>query len=455
MNLAEEYLSQRGVSLEFARKQGVEFDSLLDADQIRERLGGGCFPLWDMAKEIIWFPVTNTEAGVTISWIARPLPTLEKIKFHSKTDGGGPPFIPRLVWTARKKTDQPIIITEGPVKGLAIHQAGALPISLNGVWMSVSKNGDEKYGLRQELLEFQWLGRRVYLCFDADQISNPDVLQALLRTAFALNAHGAQVFQLTTWPASQGKGIDDYLVGKSGSDLAKQKDCLEDLIRNAQPFLATLRPFTISKVETELRKVAMSPAQRSQLCKALSGPLEVKASALEEEQFLPGELAPNKRGRFEENIEPWPDAVIGDDLLQEIVGELGRFVDRLTKLAEQSKRSADAGEGALRRDWLEFLDIPDQRDKLEAIFVSIAHENALLDASALKQSYKTLYRHALAHPNQDMRDQELRFLPLIITAEWRKEVLLELEKETNAKLDQLKKRNLELARKLARPPHKL
>jgi len=117
--------------------------------------------------------------------------------------------------------------------------------------------------------------------------------------------------------------------------------------------------------------------------------------------------------------------------------------------------SADAGEAALRRDWLEFLDIPEQRDKLEAIFVSIAHETAMLDPAALKSGYKTLYRHALLHPQQDVRDQELAFLPLLITGEWRKEVLAELEKQTNAKLDALKKRNSELAKKLGRPTHKL
>jgi Domain of unknown function (DUF3854) len=97
--------------------------------------------------------------------------------------GAGTPFIPRAAWDARKKTDKPIIITEGPVKGLVLCQAGALSIALNGVWMGVSDNGEEKYSLRPELLEFQWLGRLVYLCFDADQESNPEVLLALAREA--------------------------------------------------------------------------------------------------------------------------------------------------------------------------------------------------------------------------------------------------------------------------------
>ena len=118
--------------------------------------------------------------------------------------------------------------------------------------MGAGKNGDEKYGLRQELLDFQWLGRRVYLCFDADQGSNPDVLQALIRTSFALNAVGALVFQLTSWPISEGKGVDDYICGTAGTDQTKQKECLDALINSAQPFFSTLRPFMLPLVERSL-----------------------------------------------------------------------------------------------------------------------------------------------------------------------------------------------------------
>jgi hypothetical protein len=72
-------------------------------------------------------------------------------------------------------------------------------------------------------------------------------------------------FQLTNWPIAEGKGVDDYLAGKAGTDPAKQKDCLDALKAGAQPFFSTLRPFMLPLVEKELEKVAMSPAQRSQL----------------------------------------------------------------------------------------------------------------------------------------------------------------------------------------------
>lgn len=132
-----------------------------------------------------------------------------------------------------------------------------------------------------------------------------------------------------------------------------------------------------------------------------------------------------------------------------------RQADELNRQAQESKRLADAAEAGLRRDFLEFLDIPNQADRLQAIFVSIAHEVALLDPSALKSGYQTLYRHALLHPEQDVRDQELATLALIVTSDWRREVLAKLESETNGKLSTLKKRNLELSKRLGRPSHNL
>ena len=132
-----------------------------------------------------------------------------------------------------------------------------------------------------------------------------------------------------------------------------------------------------------------------------------------------------------------------------------READKLARTAKESQAAADRAEASLRRDFLEFLDLPNQADKLQAIFVSIAHETAMLEPSALKNGYQTLYRHALEHPEQDVRDQELATLALIVTGEWRREVLQKLETETNSKLEALKKQNILLAKKLGRPPHSI
>jgi hypothetical protein len=224
---AEDYFKERGVTLETVLENGIEIRPSVGDDRVlakdyRFRLGGldnwhGTAPFQEVIEESIWFACRDAN-GTIHSWILRPFPALPPVngsgaaKFLTPRGGNGYPFILKPVWDARTKTSKPIVITEGPVKGLALYQAGALPVALNGVWMGVTDDGEGKFSLRPELQEFQWLGRTVYLCFDADQFTNPDVLRATIRTAFALTACGAQVCQLTTWPIWAGKGIDDYLV---------------------------------------------------------------------------------------------------------------------------------------------------------------------------------------------------------------------------------------------------
>jgi hypothetical protein len=325
MSLAQDYLAQRGITEETAKLYGLEFDDRVSSKLATERLGRG-WPKGEV-NEIIWFPITDS-SGELISWIARVLPTNSRIpKFVCAVKSDGPPFIPKTVWQSRKTTEQPIIITESPIKALPLCQAGALAIGLNGVWMAASKNGDGTVYLRAEFREFKWLGRQIHLAFDADQSSNPEVLQALIRTALVFYAAGAVVFQLTNWPLDEGKGIDDYLVGKAGTDLAKQKACLSQLLKNAQPFFSTLQRFMLPLVERELRVVGMSAAQRSSLCKQLAKILEVRVSALEKaDDALEEEVAPEQKGRLEETIEPWTEPVDGAQLLLKVFGQLQRFI---------------------------------------------------------------------------------------------------------------------------------
>jgi putative DNA primase/helicase len=326
MSLAKNYLAERGITEETAKLYGLEFDDRVSSKIATERLGRG-WPKGEV-NEVIWFPITDSN-GNLISWIARVLPTIAQLpKFVCQLRSHGPPFIPKQVWQSKKTTDQPIIITESPIKALPLCQAGALAIGLNGVWMGASKNCAGMIYLRPELHEFKWLGRQIHLAFDADQNSKPDVLQALIRTAFAFYAAGAVVFQLTTWPLEQGKGVDDYLAGKAGTDVAKQRECLSLLLKSARPFWSTLRPFMMPLIEKELATVAMSTAQRSQLCKELAKFLNVRASALEKADDLGASELPllEKKGRLEETIEPWSEPVNGVQLLQDIFAQVQRFV---------------------------------------------------------------------------------------------------------------------------------
>lgn len=321
--LALDYLLSRGISLDTAIRYGIEIDERVSSKAANERIGQG----WPKGEVIVvlWIRILDS-AGNQVSWIARPLPNIYGLpKFICPLGSYGPPYIPTPVWESRKRTDQLIIVTESPIKAIPLCQAGTLAIGLNGVWMAVAKNGDGMYQLCPELREFEWLGRKAGLCFDADQNTNQKVLQALIRTAFALTVAGARVFQLTTWPESEGKGIDDYLAAKAGTDPDKQKQYLDALMKNAQPFFSTLRPFMLPLVEKELAKVAMTPAQRSQLCRAVAGPLDVKPSALEEEAFWFGEKSKSKLS-FAANYEPWPEPVDAEELLNEVMVRINKEV---------------------------------------------------------------------------------------------------------------------------------
>jgi hypothetical protein len=103
--------------------------------------------------------------GSTVSWIARPLPTLQgQPKFLTPIGGSGPPFIPKSVYNSKKGS--PIIITEGPAKALVLAQAGFPAIGLNGVWCA--QEGSDRLILRRELRELELHGRKLYMAFDAD-----------------------------------------------------------------------------------------------------------------------------------------------------------------------------------------------------------------------------------------------------------------------------------------------
>lgn len=128
--------------------------------------------------------------------------------------------------------------------------------------------------------------------------------------------------------------------------------------------------------------------------------------------------------------------------------------DKLTRQAKESQRLADQAEAGLRRDWNEFLTVPEEASRLKAVLDQIGHEREMLDQETLKSGYQQLYQHSLK-TGQDTRQAELATIPLFVFADWRRETLTKLEAETNAKLSTLKKRNLELAKKLGRPPHDL
>jgi DNA polymerase I-like protein with 3'-5' exonuclease and polymerase domains len=323
VSLCTEYVLKRGLSPEALFAHGVEFDEQPDRQRINERLGEDFIyrdiPLSQRAREILWFPVPNSD-GVTISYTARPLPGLENgPKFLTPKGGTGLAYIPKPVYEAHGKAEVPIVITEGPMKALVCLQAGVAAIGLNGVWGAGQRDSDGKFVLRPELSIFEWRSRKVYIGFDADASVKPEVRHAMIRLFILLAAQGAEVYQFTSWDLSEGKGVDDYLAGQAGLDTSKHKEIISMLLADSVLFVETLKAkkVDLDAVESELFNLRLPELFRDQLCKELAKLLKVRVAKLR--RIGQEENKENKNSvQFDEGMEPWPEPIDGEHLLSNL-----------------------------------------------------------------------------------------------------------------------------------------
>lgn len=139
-------------------------------------------------------------------------------------------YFPRVTdWqTIAKDPEHDIIITEGELKASAACLHGFPTIGLGGVYnFRSSKDG---IWFLPELVQFNWRMRDVYICFDSDYLSNPNVCSAINSLCTELEERGAYV-RLLALPEGDGgvkQGLDDYL-------LANHPDQLAALIKEAEP----------------------------------------------------------------------------------------------------------------------------------------------------------------------------------------------------------------------------
>lgn len=140
-------------------------------------------------------------------------------------------YVPKGVEAYREKVHVPIWLTEGEKKALKLTQDGAAAIGLGGVWSF--KDGDD---LLADLREWNWRSRVVYLAFDADLGSKPQVQDALYELALRLTEKEAHVY-IVTWDPAVGKGVDDVLVagGATIADLRANTLPLQDFILQHGP----------------------------------------------------------------------------------------------------------------------------------------------------------------------------------------------------------------------------
>lgn len=142
------------------------------------------------------------------------------------------PFVP---WPElMNDTAVPLVITEGEAKAIAASAQGYPTIAIGGVYNF--RDGVTK-ALLPELDGFNWAGRIVYLCFDSDVMTNPQVLDALrlLRVELSTKRHAdvrivylpseSLGFDLDGKPLPSAKqGLDDYLLRHGAIEFGRLMD---------------------------------------------------------------------------------------------------------------------------------------------------------------------------------------------------------------------------------------
>lgn len=162
----------------------------------------------------------------------------KKLRYVNEPEAGVAAYFPRTEdwFTIGADTMQPIIITEGELKAAKACKEGFPTIGLGGVFnFRAIRNG---VPFLPELEEIDWVKRYVYLCFDSDYRTNPNICLALNQLATELEERGA-IPMLLSLPEvlEEGKtGLDDLL-----TQAPQANELLRSLLRQAEP-LGLSRP---------------------------------------------------------------------------------------------------------------------------------------------------------------------------------------------------------------------
>ena len=337
------YLCERGVLETTFLACGGEFGDPRDTATIATRLNRdpakvGCDPNWAAVEEILWFPLYGPQHDL-LQWLARPLPKFGDSKFVAPNGSNGSLWIPSETYAVAKHVSVPLIITEGPCKGMVLKQADAHPIGPVGVWTVTIKGGDENGGEPDEatdqpapqiklhpILEwFQLANRKVFMAFDADRVENPHVRHAEIRAWMMLFKSGADVYQLCTWPLKEAKGVDDYVAFRAGTDLDKQREVYHELFEKAVPFIETLGDSDIKTVTAELHRTQDDRLQFELLRKRLAKHYRISKDSFgylrggqSSEAVAVKTIAPT--------AQPWDVPVDAKEVLDAICTTIRRFV---------------------------------------------------------------------------------------------------------------------------------
>ncbi len=244
--------------------------------------------------DLLQFPYFNQDGSIALSRF-KPVPQIDdKRKYLHPLGQPAIPYILPPVWAVKDKTNKPIWITEGEKKGLKLIQHGRHAIALPGVWaFKAGKDSDVPASSKEwwaSLRLFSWHGRTVYLAFDMDLWTNPQVRYAQYELAVKLLAFGALV-KFPKW--EEGKGIDDYLVARDNNP----EESLSQLEENAKALEDFAEAGHQAELLRALAKVNLSPILAEQITQKIAKTLKVNRSTVKKQLAA---LKGKQRGGMEE-----------------------------------------------------------------------------------------------------------------------------------------------------------
>jgi putative DNA primase/helicase len=166
--------------------------------------------------------------------------------------------VPPVVRPLLGNPQLPLLITEGIKKGDALASKGACAVAVLGVWNWRGRNADGGLTALADWEAIALNDRQVYVVFDSDVMTKPQVHAALARLKTFLEARQARValLYLPSGPHAAKVGVDDYLMAGHG---------LDDLLALATP---TLRPRPVLARSQAAAPLAETPTPLSDLSNA-------------------------------------------------------------------------------------------------------------------------------------------------------------------------------------------
>lgn len=241
--LVQEKLASSGLDLDDAKQLGMEALTGFSTQQLHRTFeplpslkipyfGMDGKPMQPMPEWPQFYRVRYLEAPATFD----AQTDAKTPRYVNEPDAGVAAYFPRLKtmnWLEiAQDPDEPIILTEGELKAAKACKEGFPTVGLGGVFNFRSP----KIGVvwLREFEDIVWVKRHVYICFDSDYRTNPNICSALNKLGEELIERGAIVYMVSlpeVMDDPEAKtGLDDFFVAEPNAE-----EQFRDLLHYAEP----------------------------------------------------------------------------------------------------------------------------------------------------------------------------------------------------------------------------